>query len=593
MALQHGSRHWLVPFPGLFHAYWHCLESVIKLGWELGFATLAELLGRKKVRRDATKGVMEVHHDFLSVVVKGMWAAIMEEWGRHVADRLADMNTDEKVANLHAYMMMVCENKKFTHFWWTQVLTKYAFMYFEVRRAVRESDITMIECIMRKMLHLFKFTHKVKYVILTLFMSVDLLTLPFWIVVALRSNQCASLSGIPRRNVPVDVWVENTNLFHKKVAKEYARPKWVKAISIMVTPLQAITNRLLRRAHLEREKDHSHPKMEEDVLKVKEICLSLRMFQSDGEDLPLIDHFKRWGGSHVTEMPGRQELHSRYLDVERHTTPMVAKQATGIISVLKERELAILATGAKQEFLQTIGVDSPVNVGVHMSVNPALVYNWRSEPAIEVSSRGQDAAVLAKLKAFCGYTSIDAMDIVDQAFFSSVCTSFGQMASEEYIRVHVHKEQGLYMRDVDRCIGAHDKEDLMAETLEASYLLLGGVRVSITDDEAIELASLEWKSKMAVDEMHDQLMVQIGTMKHTLREKLAMIIAAAEDAVRWSRGIDGKLHARNWNKGEVRHHLSQCAQGWCDVDAIHELLQRMVSDGDVVVDSWTGKTSKL
>ncbi|KAK3264850.1 hypothetical protein CYMTET_26435 [Cymbomonas tetramitiformis] len=162
MALQHGSRHWLVPFPGLFHAYWHCLESVIKLGWELGFATLAELLGRKKVRRDATKGVMEVHHDFLSVVVKGMWAAIMEEWGRHVADRLADMNTDEKVANLHAYMMMVCENKKFTHFWWTQVLTKYAFMYFEFWRAVRESDTTMIECIMRKMLHLFKFTHKVK-----------------------------------------------------------------------------------------------------------------------------------------------------------------------------------------------------------------------------------------------------------------------------------------------------------------------------------------------------------------------------------------------------------------------------------------------
>ncbi|KAK3246011.1 hypothetical protein CYMTET_44442 [Cymbomonas tetramitiformis] len=161
MALEQGKRHWLVPYPGLFHAYWHCLESILKLGWDLGFGTLAELLGRKKVRRDATKVIMEVHHDFLTVVVKGMWAAILEEWGRHAAKRMDEMDTVAKVADLHAFMGTVCESKQFVKFWWTQILTKYAFMYFEFRRAIRESDIMMIECIMRKMLYIFKFTHKV------------------------------------------------------------------------------------------------------------------------------------------------------------------------------------------------------------------------------------------------------------------------------------------------------------------------------------------------------------------------------------------------------------------------------------------------
>ncbi|KAK3233536.1 hypothetical protein CYMTET_56178 [Cymbomonas tetramitiformis] len=431
MALEHGKRHWLVPYPGLFHVYWHYLESIMKLGWELGFASLAEILGRKKVRRDAQKGVMEVHHDFLHVVTMGMWAAVIVEWERHVNAGNGDMHGDTKVSDLMAYMEIVCEKNKFAKFWWTQILTKYGFMYFELRRAIRVCDIMTIECIMRRAVHIFKFTLKVKYVIVTLFMLIDLLTSPYRLVAALRHMSTVSLSGVAEKNVPIDVWIENTNLFHKKVSKEHAKAPWVKAVSVLVTPLQTITNRFLQRAHIERLKGHNHPKMEEDIQKVKEMCLSLKMFSVESGEMSLIDHFKASGGATTDE----RVLPDRYLDVEAHTTRTVLKQTAGIISVIRERELAIHATHAKAEFVHIIGVDAEVEVRLASSaINPATVFNWKpSSPTLVVPTPVSDAEdadtskrrrMMEKMQAFCGFTPTSELDDVQKAFLVSagMCT---------------------------------------------------------------------------------------------------------------------------------------------------------------------------
>ncbi|KAK3279585.1 hypothetical protein CYMTET_12538 [Cymbomonas tetramitiformis] len=328
MALEHGKRHWRVPYPGLFHVYWHYLESIMKLGWELGFASLAEILGRKKVRRDAQKGVMEVHHDFLHVVTMGMWAAVIVEWERHVNAGNGDMHGDTKVSDLMAYMEIVCEKNKFAKFWWTQILTKYGFMYFELRRAIRVCDIMTIECIMRRAVHIFKFT------------------------------------------------------------------------------LKTITNRFLQRAHIERLKGHNHPKMEEDIQKVKEMCLSLKMFSVESGEMSLIDHFKASGGAATDE----RVLPDRYLDVEAHTTRTA-------------------------EFVHIIGVDAEVEVRLASSaINPATVFNWKpSSPTLVVPTPVSDAEdadtskrrrMMEKMQAFCGFTPTSELDDVQKAFLVSagMCT---------------------------------------------------------------------------------------------------------------------------------------------------------------------------
>ncbi|KAK3262638.1 hypothetical protein CYMTET_28518 [Cymbomonas tetramitiformis] len=74
---------------------------------------------------------------------------------------------------------------------------------------------------------------------------------------------------------------------------------------------------------------------------------------------------------------------------------------------------------------------------------------------------------------------------------------------------------------------------------------------------------------------------------------LVAAIEATEDLVRWYPGEDGKLYARNWNKSDVRHHLRSCKQSRTADDSIRDIADPMVLDGDVVVDSWSVKTTKL
>ncbi|KAK3275736.1 hypothetical protein CYMTET_16147 [Cymbomonas tetramitiformis] len=152
--------------------------------------------------------------------------------------------------------------------------------------------------------------------------------------------------------------------------------------------------------------------------------------------------------------------------------------------------------------LHTIGVDSPVVIRCAASVNPALVFSWKLETIAEAANASTtNRTMKAALTEFCGYKSIDDFDTIDRAYFTTTASMPSrQMAVDEYIRVCIDQAQGLYMRDVDRVVRGHDDAELVAESHGASHLLLGGVRVSITDSEAIELASLEWKRRKVVEQ---------------------------------------------------------------------------------------------
>jgi len=65
---------------GKFHWLWHHQAGLHKLAAPYGYMTIAGLLKRRIVKLDGTKGIFQVQDEFMHLLQKGVWKAMLREW---------------------------------------------------------------------------------------------------------------------------------------------------------------------------------------------------------------------------------------------------------------------------------------------------------------------------------------------------------------------------------------------------------------------------------------------------------------------------------------------------------------------------------
>ncbi|KAK3265037.1 hypothetical protein CYMTET_26254 [Cymbomonas tetramitiformis] len=352
--------------------------------------------------------------------------------------------------------------------------------------------------------------------------------------------------------------------------------------------------------------------MEKDKLKVKDLCLTLGMFKSDGVPLPLVDHFVVDGGA--TRMPEHAE---KYLDIEGHSRAAVERACDVVRAVQVEAELSILANAAKRAFVCVIG-SAPVRVRMAAGgVNPARVYSWCEEesdalrPETEVDEGGDQE--MAELMAN-GFLPLDSLSELERECIVTDGTPQHSLAVEEYERWMRDRTGDAFVLAFAHRVSRDHASYLACELEEHSFdgtdLLLGGLRASISDDEAINIAVMQ-NQILCTDIEGERVAIRarLADFEVGCQARLLQAVVDGEDGLRWrlGNGVGGDgmqveggcFHAENLNRAEAMEKMkalrAKAAEGTSQPgDKGYMLAQRLVPmSGAVVVDCWSCKSVKM
>jgi len=152
------------------------------------------------------------------------------------------------------------------------------------------------------------------------------------------------------------------------------------------------------------------------------------------------------------------------------------------------------------------------------------------------------------------------------------------------------EEHGVVWReDVQPDYRNHRLSELRAVRIaNKNELMLGGVAVAFTDAECVHLAGLLWAVKQAGDDTDRTRVARTHLEEYEKKceAKLAADVEAAEHQARWVQSEVGTVTARNVLGEEWKARVLRGSE--------ESPIKERICDGkNVVVDSWSQKTSKL
>eukprot|EP00959_Pyramimonas_sp_CCMP1952_P394201 8259836-Pyramimonas_sp.AAC.1 len=506
MGLQHamrdGKQYFAKMEAGFLHFKMHVLEGYSKLGWDLGLRTLAGILGQVKVQKDVVKGIWDCEDKFMRTVQDGMWEAALREWAQR--SEVAKSSTAppiEKVQDFLSYMARVCEEKPAACFWWDQMMRQWGFYYLALADAIRRGDAVLMESIVRKVIPLFKFTKKLKYVNLGIFMLVDWQIMPPRLLSYFRYNRTNNMSGRMHCSVAMDYKVERLNDAQKKCCLPGTSARKLIQISGCADFLESTVEAFEGGTQAHRKKKGTAPSTTLDSQRVAELCLRVGLFSDDPSvEAPLMDLF--------ATVPPDSPHPERYLSVVQHTIATIAVTGEKILNTKKEAELAILVNKVKRDgtvIIERGYIRLPPDP---VAANVAHVLTWEAAEVDREAKRArreeEHVTVDYGRAGMCRdlpehyRTFMEHYMQEDQAMVAKAMRLRLTPDVQDAAPAASEDDVGAMLRGVPRLTEAVRWHDLrLVEVTRPQDLLLGGVRVSYTFDECRRLAIMHFLGEAA------------------------------------------------------------------------------------------------
>ncbi|KAK3254976.1 hypothetical protein CYMTET_35826, partial [Cymbomonas tetramitiformis] len=214
-----------------------------------------------------------------------------------------------------------------------------------------------------------------------------------------------------------------------------------------------------------------------------------------------------------------------------------------------------MASGAKENFSIIVG-ELPVVVRTSpVAVNPATVFSWEvaEQSGVPAADDSQDDEILSLMEM--GYKPLDGASRELQTYLQSWDKPEKVLAVEEYMQSGLHQTQGMFtpnVRGAARDTRQYAHNQLVEVHLRGGELLLGGVKVSISDEQAIKM--VEYKYRIQNEERVDEVNVlkeELAAYETSCRSDLDIAIRLTEAMLRWEAGTEGKIVARNWSRADA------------------------------------------
>lgn len=207
------------------------------------------------------------------------------------------------------------------------------------------------------------------------------------------------------------------------------------------------------------------------------------------------------------------------------------------------------------------------------------VTNWQ---------HGQEARQSISRRCAKPFTLIWDMLPAQAGLYMTQSQPEGDLAVQEYRSEYLDAAgPSKFKRNVEPLTQEVPKSELLVVQKKDWDLMLGGLRVSVTNEEACSLAELEHVVREATKEGEPDAMdaanAALSAYQDLCKENLHMAVQEAEDSCRWGvveGGLDTLL-ARNVTKVEA---IWQVRDG-----SVGELKSRICDKGNEVVDGVTGR----
>ena len=289
-ALMRGQRHSMFPVCGDLHGVMHSCQLIFQLYWDGGLGFIADKLKRTGVNKQM-KGVYEVHHEFVLIVYRGVFEALLHAYKR--SNELESLDPYDETC-MSAFLTWVdeCAKTDKVFAYWKHFLFEFCVLYFELRYAIRNDLGEIIPYLYFQLLPYMYIAKKPNYTQLIVDHLVDLQLNPEWISVLLYTHRTVAFGKHAHHNMALDHFMEHLNLICTTLHPGKATMRSMKKITSNLDILSATREQwrtVIRPLVLGGKR--TMPKFDGDVSVVKHLILDADIFVHNSDRTSIVNGF--------------------------------------------------------------------------------------------------------------------------------------------------------------------------------------------------------------------------------------------------------------------------------------------------------------